>query len=176
MLHAANSDTQGDVPVPKLRRQVLVCVLALFALASLIWEVLQLPLYPIWEAGWETIAYAVIHCAIGDVLIGAIALLVSLVTVGRSWPNTAHARVSVTLAVTVLGVAYTVFSEWLNVSVRGKWNYSSLMPVLPLLGTGLSPLFHWIILPPSGAEPCETHITEDFIHLSGARCRRVAIL
>ena len=46
-----------------------------------------------------------------------------------------------------LGIAYTIFSEWLNVSVRESWAYSELMPVIPILGTGMSPIAQWIFLP-----------------------------
>jgi hypothetical protein len=37
--------------------------------------------------------------------------------------------------------------EWLNVSVRGSWSYSALMPVIPIIGTGLSALMQWIVVP-----------------------------
>ena len=46
-----------------------------------------------------------------------------------------------------LGAAYTVFSEWLNVEIRRSWSYAASMPVLPLLGTGLTPLLQWVIVP-----------------------------
>ena len=38
------------------------------------------------------------------------------------------------------GVAYTIFSEWLITTVRQGWAYSPLMPVVPIMGTGLAPL------------------------------------
>ena len=44
-------------------------------------------------------------------------------------------------------VAYTAFSESLNISVRGTWAYSDLMPVVPVIGTGLSPLLQWVAVP-----------------------------
>src|SRR5713101_7282893 len=49
----------------------------------------------------------------------------------------------------VFGVAYTVFSEWRNVTVHSEWTYSDWMPVLSLLGLkiGLSPLLQWAIVP-----------------------------
>jgi len=46
-----------------------------------------------------------------------------------------------------LGVAYTIFSEWLNVEIRRSWSYTAAMPVLPWLGTGLTPLLQWVIVP-----------------------------
>ena len=47
----------------------------------------------------------------------------------------------------VLGVAYSIFSEWLNVEIRRTWSYTPAMPVLPFLGTGLTPLLQWLIVP-----------------------------
>jgi hypothetical protein len=124
---------------------------ALFmALANLFWETLQLPLYTIWTEGTPgEIAFAVAHCAGGDVLISIGCLTAALVVFGvSSWPTRQFGRVA---AVTVaLGLAYTVYSERLNVEVRRGWAYSDAMPVVPPLGTGLSPLLQWLILPPLG--------------------------
>jgi len=47
----------------------------------------------------------------------------------------------------MVGVAYTIYSEWLNTTIRQGWAYSPMMPVLPPLGTGLSPLLQWLIVP-----------------------------
>jgi len=42
-------------------------------------------------------------------------------------------------------VSYSVFSEWLNVSVRGSWAYAGAMP--KLFGLGLSPLLQRLVVP-----------------------------
>ncbi|MEO6609507.1 MAG: hypothetical protein ABIN69_13670 [Aestuariivirga sp.] len=44
-------------------------------------------------------------------------------------------------------MAYTVFSEWYNIAIRKSWSYSDLMPVIPLLGTGVTPLLQWVVVP-----------------------------
>ena len=51
------------------------------------------------------------------------------------------------LAAIALGVAYAILSEWLNVKVWRSWAYAPAMPVLPGIGTGLTPLLQWIIVP-----------------------------
>ena len=89
--------------------------------AHLAWEVLQLPLYTIWSTGGpREIAFAVIHCTGGDTLIAITAFSLALVLVGNeNWPDQSYGRVLfVTL---VVAVSYTIFSEWLNVTVRGTW-------------------------------------------------------
>ena len=115
----------------------------------LIWELGQLPLYTIfWTATGGEIAFAVMHCTGGDVLIATASLVGALIFVGdASWPKPTRASLRVAVATIVTGLAYTVFSEWLNTSVRQSWAYSDAMPILPLLGTGLGPLAQWLVIP-----------------------------
>lgn len=113
----------------------------------LIWEFAQLPLYTLWYTdSWSRIAFAVIHCTGGDVLIMAFALAGALFLVGgRAWPRKRY--VPVAIGTVVLSVAYTIFSEWNSTVISKAWTYSELMPTLPFLGTGLSPLLQWIAVP-----------------------------
>ena len=129
-------------------RSVFLRYLAVAAGANLVWETAQIPLYTIWSTGSASeITFAVVHCAAGDVLITAASLLLALLLAGRAaWPRSHGLRVIA--AATIVGVVYTVFSEWLNVSVRGSWTYAAMMPVVPPLGTGLSPLLQWFVIPP----------------------------
>lgn len=125
------------------RRYLLVSLMGHAA-----WEVLQLPLYTIWTtATAREQAFAVVHCTVGDIMIGAGCLFAAWLISGRpGWPR-GFGRIAVTTI--ILGVSYTAFSEWLNVAVRGTWAYSSWMPVLQLgsFGAGLSPIMQWIAVP-----------------------------
>jgi len=122
--------------------------LPLVLVANLAWETAQLPLYTIWHEGSAgEIAFAVGHCTGGDAVIALGALVLALVTFGEAgWPVAGFARVAITA--TGLGVAYTVVSEWLNTTIRQSWAYTKAMPMLPPLGTGLTPLLQWLLLPP----------------------------
>lgn len=119
------------------------------AVASFIWETLQLPLYTIWQTGTlRTQTFAIMHCTIGDAVIALCALTVAFVVAGdETWPQKRFQGVAIVTI--VLGLAYTVFSEWLNVVVRASWAYSDLMPVVTALGlrVGLSPLLQWLVIP-----------------------------
>lgn len=120
------------------------------ALGNLIWEFAQLPLYTIWHQGTaREIVFAAVHCTGGDVLIAGMSLLAALMVLGTGrWP---HARFRVVALATILGgLAYTVFSEWLNTEIRGSWAYSEWMPTLPLIGAGLSPFAQWMVVPAVG--------------------------
>jgi hypothetical protein len=129
-------------------RQSLARYLAVSAVGNLLWEIAQLPLYTLWtQASRGEQAFAILHCTAGDVLIAGCALGVSLILAGTGWPQSRRACVRVGLLTIVLGIAYTIFSEWLNVSVRGSWTYAPEMLKLPWLGTGLSPLVQWLVVP-----------------------------
>lgn len=113
----------------------------------LTWEILHVPLYTIWTEGTpQEITFAVAHCTGGDLLIAVAVLVAALVLRGTaSWP--AERFVDVTVLTVLFGVAYTVFSEWLNVSVRYAWAYTESMPTLPPFGTGLTPVLQWLVVP-----------------------------
>ena len=132
---------------PAAWRFVLGHYLPALAVFNLLWEVAQLPLYTLWtEAPPAYIVYAVLHCTVGDVLIGAGALLAGLIATRagalREWPWTRVGVVAV-----VFGLAYTAFSEWMNTVVRAAWTYSEWMPVLPFVPIGLSPVLQWAVVP-----------------------------
>lgn len=116
-------------------------------IGNLLWETAQIPLYTIWRDGsLGQVAFAIVHCSAGDLLIASTALLGALLVFGgRQWPHRRFGAVG-SLAV-VGGSAYTVFSEWLNTGIRGTWAYSAWMPKLPIIGTGLAPLVQWIVVP-----------------------------
>lgn len=127
----------------------LVCrrYFVIIVTANFIWEFAHMPLYTLWREGTDNeIVFAGIHCTGGDILIAASTFLAALLFLGNpQWPERGRKRVI--LATIFLGIGYTVFSEWLNIEVRKSWAYADIMPVLPVIGTGLSPLMQWIVVP-----------------------------
>ena len=107
---------------------------------------MQLPLYTLWRTGTpREIAFALFHCTGGDVLITTITFAAAI-AIARAfrWPLFGWRMV---LAAIILGNADTILSEWLNVEIRRTWSYAAPMRVLPWLGTGLTPLLQWLIVP-----------------------------
>lgn len=131
-------------------RFIVLRYLPLFVAISFAWEWAHVPLYTIWhEASLASIAFAVAHCTLGDALIGASALLLALI-LGREgrlsqwhWP-----RVGALSA--LAGTGYTIFSEWINVTIIRSWTYAESMPKIGLGGfeIGVTPLAQWLVLPP----------------------------
>ena len=132
----------------RLKLRSLFRFLAVVGGLNLIWEIGQLPFYTLWHDGsWQEIGYAVAHCTAGDVLI-ALACAIAVLAITRwHWPTLGRQTAIFLLCFITISVAYTIFSELLNTTVRGNWAYSDLMPVLPLLGTGITPLAQWIAVP-----------------------------
>lgn len=117
-------------------------------LMSFPWEMLQAPLYvgmaeaPHWSA--------TLHCLVAT-LGDCVLLLVAFATTAAIFCDRHWIRTATFLQVfwfTAIGLTVTVLIE--AAAVRGigwNWQYSALMPRLPLLGTGLSPVIQWLILP-----------------------------
>jgi hypothetical protein len=126
--------------------RVLVRYLGAVAVGNLLWGAFQLPLFTLWRTASPIyLGFSALHCWVGNLLIGSASLGLGIIVAGRSWPSRGYARV--VIVTVVLGVAYTVFSERLNVSVRGSWTYASAMPRVPPFGTGLSPPLPWLVVP-----------------------------
>lgn len=133
--------------MPPDRRATIRRYLAASAMGHIVWEVAQLPLYTLWyTAPAGSIAFAVLHCTLGDLIMAWVALMVSLATLGTpDWPRRRYG--AVVGGVIVLTVAATIVIEHLNTVVYPNWAYTPAMPRLPWIGTGLSPVMQWVIVP-----------------------------
>lgn len=145
------SKVLGREPADTRHRLVRAGVAYLIAslVGHLTWELLQIPLYTLWRTGnLSEIAFAILHCTIGDLIIAGVTLLAAIaVTAAWDWPQRRFLAAA-GLAV-VMGVVYTAYSEWLNVYVRQSWSYEPAMPVLRIrgYGIGLAPLAQWLVVP-----------------------------
>ena len=127
-------------------RAILFGYVPFVVAAHLAWEIAQLPLYTIWTEGRAgEIAFAVVHCTGGDLLIAMSALCLALI-ITRSgdfvdWNSGAVAGLTV-----AVGLGYTVASERVDLAL-GHWTYAASMPIVPVLDVGVSPLAQWIVVP-----------------------------
>jgi hypothetical protein len=111
---------------------------------NFLWELAQSPAYSDWGRGWSYLLRTRLHCTAGDglILLGAF-WATSLVVRDRAWIG--GPRQGPLALFLGLGLAYTVWSEWLNVSIRSAWGYSTTMP--SLFGIGVLPLAQWLVVP-----------------------------
>lgn len=127
-----------------------------------VWEFIQVPTY----AGmaemphWEAIKLCM-SATFGDVGFALTAFWAAcLAARSRDW-ILRPTRIPSAIFVAV-GIVLTVGFEYYYTNVSLRWTYSDLMPLVPPLGTGLSPLLQWLVIP-----PLVTWLTRR--HLLGAR-------
>ena len=117
------------------------------------WEFIQTPMYeglagmPHWEA-----VQICTQATVGDAVIMLLAFwVVALLRRDRAW--IALPTLHCVLLFCLIGVGITVCIEAL--ALRGwwlsNWNYSTAMPIIPILGVGLFPVLQWLVLPPLAA-------------------------
>src|SRR3546814_18122898 len=92
------------------------------------------------------IAFALLDCSGVGRRSALASSMLAVSRVGRaSWPQVDSRRlVAVDVA---LDLSYTLFSEGLNIEIRQSWAYRDIMPVIPIVDAGLSPVLQWIIVP-----------------------------
>ena len=132
------------------RRLIVLGYLPWLGALSLAWEMAHVRLYTLWdEAQPAYIAFSVLHCTLGDVLIGAAALCLALIA-GREGPPGQWRWRRIAVLAALAGAVYTAFSEWMNVALFRSWTYAESMPTLPLgrFEFGLTPLAQWLVVPP----------------------------
>lgn len=112
-----------------------------------IWEFIQIPTY----AGMAELNHwqGVVVCTqatFGDVVIALAAFwTASAATRSRRW-ITAPSPAQITIFLLV-GIIVTIVLEYIYTQVTHRWTYSDLMPLVPPLNTGLSPLLQWVLIP-----------------------------
>ena len=113
---------------------------------NLTWEIAHVRLYTIWAAAdGLTVAWALFHCTLGDVVIAlTMFALAGMVLWRADWP--ASRPWAGGMIVVIGAMTFTALSEWYNVYRAGSWGYTASMPLI--FGIGLSPLLQWLILPP----------------------------
>lgn len=117
-------------------------------LLNFIWEIWQAPLFQ----GMDELTHfeVTLHCtlaALGDVSILLAAFwIIALTARSRRW--IIHPRAIQAIGFIAIGIAITVVIEAIATHVLNRWQYAAVMPTLPILGTGITPILQWLIIPP----------------------------
>jgi hypothetical protein len=123
-------------------------VLRLFAVAvgiNFIWEMAQMPLYQGMPFDELSSWWLCLRASVGDgVIVVAIWAIGSALFRRFEWY--APLRPAPIAALLITGALIAVGIE-IHALGTGRWAYSQLMPTVPLLGVGLSPLVQLLVLP-----------------------------
>lgn len=126
-----------------LRRALIIFIVA--SAVNYPWEVGQIMFYDV--SG--TLAEIARHClvpSLGDGVLVLIIYMSGLIVFKRlDWADTPSLRSYMLMLGAGLLVALAI--EWLGVYVLGRWRYSELMPLVPMLDVGILPILQMLLLP-----------------------------
>ena len=122
--------------------------ISIFAfLLNFMWELLQMPLFG--EFSEFPYYQIILHCTkatSGDVVISLAAFAgACLITRSRMWILTMNK--SGVVSFLAIGLVITIAFELLATGPLNRWQYGELMPMIPVIGVGVSPVAQWIVLP-----------------------------
>ena len=111
------------------------------------WEILQAPLFRSMQDVSHMDGIRIcLQATFGDMVIALIAFWVASFLAGtRQWAAQPDLRSIAAWLST--GTAVTLAIEFYSTEVTDRWAYGSSMPRLPLIGTGITPVAQWIVVP-----------------------------
>ncbi|MCX8226198.1 MAG: hypothetical protein OTI35_09000 [Sulfitobacter sp.] len=124
-----------------------VDLLVLSFLGHFTWEILQAPLFASLGKTDHFVGIAIcLQATFGDLAIALAAFWgAAFVGKGRDW--FARTGSVAPAAFFAIGLLATVGLEYLHAELTGRWAYDGVMPLLPFIGTGLSPILQWVFVP-----------------------------
>jgi len=117
-------------------------------LLNFVWEIWQVPFFVGMPSvpHWVGVAICT-QATFGDVAISLVAFWCVAALARSRWWIINSSR-SQAVGFVAVGLVITVIFEALATGTLERWSYAPSMPTLPVLGTGILPLFQWVLLPP----------------------------
>ena len=113
---------------------------------NFLWEISQMFLYEIHSVGFLNFVFVHVKASLGDVVIFGVMYLLGLVLFrNKTW--FLEKRFSVFIFAMGSGLFIATLIEKYAIATD-RWQYNELMPIIPVLNVGLSPILQLIILPP----------------------------
>jgi hypothetical protein len=131
-----------------LREAPEIAVAIFSFLLNFVWEFVQVPMFTGMAemSHWEAIKLC-LSATLGDVGFALTAFWTASVAArSRNW--ILHPTRLPVIAFVAVGIVLTVGFEYQYTNVSLRWAYSDVMPLVPPIGTGLSPLLQWLAIPP----------------------------
>jgi hypothetical protein len=112
---------------------------------NFIWEISQAFLYSPHYAGIGGLIKVHIRASLGDVLMVVVIFLLNRLILGHKFFKD-NSNGAMFLPVIITGFILAVFVEKYAL-VMGWWTYNSIMPIIPLLNVGLTPILQMMVVP-----------------------------
>ncbi len=124
-----------------------VDLLVLSFLGHFTWEILQAPLFASLSNTDHFVGIGVcLKATFGDLAIALAAFwCAALARKDRNWVTKSGSLAPAIFF--AFGLLATIGLEYLHTELTGRWTYDGVMPLLPVIGTGLSPILQWIFVP-----------------------------
>lgn len=124
----------------------LLAVYALSVVVNYVWELAQTPLYS--KVGFPA---AFVHCFVAALGDGLLVLLILIAVAGTARSRDWYMRPTLSnyVAMVAAGFVVGIAVEWWGLHIVERWQYSELMPLLPWIEIGISPLVQMLALPPA---------------------------
>lgn len=125
-------------------KKVLYVFILTFIL-NFIWEVSQSVLFSPHYNGIISLLKVHTIASLGDIVIIASIFAISYILFGFNYLKDGY-HINILLAVITIGFTLSVFIEKYALS-SGRWSYNSIMPIIPFLKVGLTPVLQMMVIP-----------------------------
>ena len=137
--------------VSRSRRAAAVLALMLWSVSFFLhffWEMAQVPFFSgMAEASHWEVVWLCTRATFGDANIAFSAYTLGALFV-KDWFWIAKQWRLSTLSIYLgVGLIITILFEYWATGAGQRWNYSDLMPEMPLLSIGVLPLVQWVVIP-----------------------------
>ena len=133
----------------KIMNSFLVQFVIFTFLFNFVWEMVQAPLFvgaP--ESAYSKVLKGCSAATFGDVIISLFIYHLAAAFYGsRDWGIRKNRRSIIRYV--GAGIAVTIVFEILFTQIWVRWTYLKVMPVIPLVHVGLTPILQWALIPPT---------------------------
>ena len=128
----------------KIFRHYTIIIILIAFLFNVAWEILQIPLYKGGVYEWDHILFCVLASVADVIMVQLIYFGFAFIFKSAFWIKNLSTTRIIILALT--GGIGAVVAETRHLSI-GTWSYADIMPLVPLVKVGLSPVLQFMILP-----------------------------
>ena len=128
----------------KMFNRFVITTILLAFFFNVAWEILQIPLFKGGVYEWQHILFCVLASVADIIMVLLIYFGFALIYKNALWVKKLKTNRIILLLLT--GGAGAVLAEIRHLSI-GTWSYADAMPLIPVVGVGLSPVLQFIILP-----------------------------